>query len=88
MLLGTCEPLHAVLVGGSRTRAYRRRMRTYKVPGVGRVSVTLHVHQFGLTSSSVTTLESVRFVDGGQVPCHAHERVAQHLETLGVIDAS
>lgn len=52
------------------------------------MSVTLHVHQFGLTSSSVTTLESVRFVDGGQVPCHAHERVAQHLETLGVIDAS
>lgn len=62
-------------------------MRTFRVPGVGNVSVVLHVHHFELTASSLTTLESVHFTDGRAVPCETHERVAQHLETLGVIDA-
>lgn len=60
-------------------------MGSYVVPRVGSVEVTVHRHDFGLCNDSVTLLTAVRRPDGRAVDTVAHERVAQYLESIGVL---
>lgn len=60
-------------------------MGSYDVPQVGPVVVSLETYRFGLTNESVTTLASVRRVNGQQLDIVDEERVAQYLESLDVI---
>ncbi|CAN3701949.1 hypothetical protein MMX123_01949 [Microbacterium sp. MM2322] len=55
------------------------------VPRVGAVVVSLHTHEFGLSNDSVTLLTAVRRPGGQSVDTVAHERVAQYLESIGVL---
>ncbi|MBD8477478.1 MULTISPECIES: hypothetical protein [unclassified Microbacterium] len=60
-------------------------MGSYMVPRVGAVVVSLHTHEFGLSNDSVTLLTAVRRPGGQSVDTVAHERVAQYLESIGVL---
>ncbi len=60
-------------------------MGSYDVPQVGPVVVSLKTYRFGLTNESMTTLASVRRVNGQPLDVVDEERVAQYLESLDVI---
>ncbi|MEV7758282.1 hypothetical protein AB0O16_14105 [Microbacterium sp. NPDC089180] len=60
-------------------------MGSYDVPQVGPVVVSLETYRFGLTNESMTTLASVRRVNGQPLDVVDEERVAQYLESLDVI---
>ncbi len=57
----------------------------YDVPMVGAVVVSFQTLRFGLSNETLMLLTSVHTPEGRSVSPIEHERVAQYLESIGVL---
>lgn len=61
-------------------------MATYDVPDVGRVTVTIDRHEFGLSDAVLKTLGNVYDETGTQVSFEIWERVNEHLRSIRAVN--